>query len=269
MRFVAIGDVMVDVLACGRGHGARVELAPGGSAVNACFAARAAGAEAEVVGRIGDDAAGRMLAAELSARGVRASLRVDPELPTGTFLLVDGEPRADRGANAAFLPGELPEDPGAEVVLVSGYLPAETVAAALTRFSAPWIALATARLERVPEGGNAVFLDAEEAAALTGLEAEAAARTLGERYRLACVTLGPEGALGVCEGRLEAVRVGHATSASSRPGAGDAFAGATLVALARGASLRDALLAGCRAGAEIAARTWPTAEARSRSTLAP
>ena len=127
VRFIAVGDVFVDVLVAGSGHDADVRLAPGGSAVNAALSAAASGAAAEVCGRIGDDAGGRTIQAELAARGVRSSLAIDPDRPTGTFVMVNGEIRVDRGANAGFLPEHLPHAFEADATLVSGYLPAATV----------------------------------------------------------------------------------------------------------------------------------------------
>ena len=80
---------------------------------------------------------------------------------------------------------------------------------------------------------------------------------LGERYRLACVTLGARGAVAVLDGRLERAEPAD-RALQEAPGAGDAFAAALLVSLARGASLSDALAEGCRCGA-AAARSpgWP------------
>src|SRR5581483_7800495 len=117
MRFVAVGELLVDVLAEGRGHDARIRLRPAGSAFNAAVAAAAAGAEAAVVGRVGNDAAGRMILAELEERGV------------------------DRGVAHDLV---LPERIEADAVLVSGYVPA--AAEALARAQAPWVAFDAARL---------------------------------------------------------------------------------------------------------------------------
>src|SRR5439155_1618804 len=93
--FVAVGDLMVDITAAGRGHAARIEIAAGGSAANAAVWAARSGADAAVVGRIGDDLAGRALRSALEERGVRAELTVDPDACTGAFLVVDGEVRVD------------------------------------------------------------------------------------------------------------------------------------------------------------------------------
>jgi ribokinase len=250
--FVAVGDVMVDVTASGAGHGARISLAPGGSAVNAAIWATITGADATVVGRVGDDFSGRALRAELQERGVRTDLSIDLEAATGTFVVVDGEIRADRGANARLSPNDLPDVLEADVVLVSGYLPGPTVAAALKRAKGAWVALAPAFLDPLPPGANAILVDDVEARRITGSAPEEAARLLGESFRLACVTRGSDGAVAVLDGRLETARPDPVNDAG-RVGAGDAFAAGLLVALTRGADLRDALEAGCTLGATVAA----------------
>src|SRR6478752_361709 len=89
VRFVAVGELLVDVLAEGAGHDARIRVAPAGSAFNAAVAAAAAGAEAIVIGTVGDDPAGRMILTELAERGVRAEVTV-ADGPTGTFLGAEG-----------------------------------------------------------------------------------------------------------------------------------------------------------------------------------
>jgi sugar/nucleoside kinase (ribokinase family) len=251
-RFVAVGDVMVDVTASGVGHAARISLAPGGSAVNAAIWAAVAGADATVVGRVGDDLGGRILRTALQERGVRSDFSVDPEAATGTFLVVDGEIRADRGANARFSPGDLPDPLEADAVLVSGYLPGPTVAKALEQAEGTWLALAPAFLDAFPPGANAILVDEVEARRITGSAPAEAARMLGERFRLACVTCGADGAVAVLDGRLETSRP-EPVDNTGQVGAGDAFAAGLLVALARGAGLRDALDAGCGLGATVAA----------------
>ena len=247
---------MVDVVVTGRGHDARAAVRPGGSAADRSGLGGRAGADATVVGSIGDDFAGHALRSALELQGVTWRVSVDDEAPTGTFLLVDGEIRADRGANARLTPDELPERIDADGVLVSGYLPADAVAAALERADAGWIALSPGPLEPLPPGANAVFVNDEEAHRLTGKNPEDAARALGERYRLACVTRGAEGAVVILGGALRAA----AATVVPKPavGAGDAFAATMLVALARGSALDDALAAGCEAGARAAALgPWP------------
>jgi sugar/nucleoside kinase (ribokinase family) len=254
--FVAVGDVMLDVNASGKGHRASVDVRAGGSAVNAAVWAAAAGADATVVGRIGEDVAGRAVRAVLEEQGVRAVLSADPETSTGTFLVVDGEIRADRGANARFEPEHLPADLRADVVLLSGYLPAAAVAAAAERAVATWVALAPGLLEPLPDDADAVLVDETEALRLTGAEPEAAARALGASFRLACVTRAAAGAVAVLDGRLETAAT-EPIDAARPVGAGDAFAACLLLALADGEDLRDALAAACRVGATVAAGVTP------------
>lgn len=250
IRFVAVGDLMVDVAAEGLGHGARIAVAAGGSALNAACSAAALGADAAVAGRVGNDAGGRLLLSELAERGVRAEVGIDPTAPTGTVLAVDGEIRADRGANANYAPEHLPEL-AADAVLVSGHLPEATVAAALTLARAPWVALDLARLSSPPAEAAVVLANEEAARRITGLEPEDAARRLGEGRRLACVTLGDAGAVAAWDGHVH-----HASSpATGRNdevfGAGDAFAGTLLCALARGTGVPEALALACAAGASL------------------
>ena len=251
-RFVAVGDVMVDVAALGEGHAARIELGAGGSAVNAAIWATAAGADARVVGRVGDDLGGRAVRTALEERGVGADFSVDRESATGVFLVVDGSIRADRGANAYFEPRHLPARIEADAVIVSGYLPAPTVAEALARSEAAWVALAPAFLEPLPSGADVLLLDEDEARRITGSPPETAARMLGNSFRLVCVTSGAAGVVAVLEGRVETYRPEPVDSVGP-VGAGDAFAAGLLVALSSGAELQDALEAGGSLGASVAA----------------
>jgi sugar/nucleoside kinase (ribokinase family) len=256
VRFVAVGELMLDVVATGRGHEARVAVTPGGSAAIAAAWAAHAGADAEVVARVGDDFAGRSIRAALQAAGIGGLLLRDAEHPTGTFLLVDGEPRAHRGANAAFAPEHLPGRISADAVLVSGYLPPETAADALARAEAPWIGLSPARLEELPDGANVLALNEEEARRLTGKEPADAAAMLGERFRVACVTRGEAGAVALADGELYETP-GRPGTASAL-GAGDAFAAGLLVALARGADSSEVLDAAASLGAAAAVTgPWP------------
>jgi ribokinase len=263
--FVAVGDLMVDVSAAGRGHAARIAIAAGGSAANAAVWAAEAGADAAVVGRVGDDFAGKAIRSLLEERGIRLEVTVDPDAPTGTFLVVDGEIRADRGANARFRPDHLHEPLAADAVLVSGYAPRETVEAALERAESDWVALAPGFLDDLPSSADGVLIDEDEGQRLTGLDAEDTARALGRTFRLACVTRGAAGAIGVLDGRLEEAAAPE-VEAMRAVGAGDAFAAGLLVALARGSDLADALANACRVGANAAAspEAWPPLATEAR-----
>jgi sugar/nucleoside kinase (ribokinase family) len=159
VRFVAVGELLVDVVAEGSGHDARIGVRPGGSAFNTAVAAAALGADATVIGAVGDDPAGRMALGELEARRVRVEVAIRRG-STGVFLLAGGEIRVDRGVSREL---DLPATIEADAVLVSGYLPIETITAALPRVRAPWVALDAARLDELPAGANAVVANEEAA----------------------------------------------------------------------------------------------------------
>ena len=150
VRFVAVGELLVDVVAEGAGHDARIRVRPAGSAFNAAVAAVAAGADATVIGTVGDDPGGRMILAELAERGVHAEVTVS-EGPTGTFLLADGEIRVDRGVAHDLV---LPERIEADAMLVSGTCPPR--ARRSPPREADLVALDAARLGELPPGGNVV-----------------------------------------------------------------------------------------------------------------
>jgi ribokinase len=251
IRFVAVGDLMVDVTAEGKGHEARIAVVAGGSALNAACCAAGLGAEAAVAGRVGDDVGGRLLLSHLGAHRVRTEIGIEKDAPTGTVLIVDGEIRADRGANLRFGPEHLPALE-AEVVLISGHLPEATVAAALSRAEAAWVALDAARLTTVPDGVAVVFANEATARRITGAGAEEAVRQLAHGRRFACVTLGGDGAVAAWDDQIHRAAPPSPDASVDAAGAGDAFAAAMLVELARGAPVPEALAVACDAGAAVA-----------------
>ena len=282
MTIVVAGDVMADVVVTLPGaiaHGsdtpARIVHRGGGAAANLAVWLVRAGADAHLIGRVGDDAAGRAAEEELAAAGVAGALQVDPELATGTcvVLVEPGGERTmlpDAGANAALAGVALP--PGAAHLHVAGYAllrpgsrPAALALLAAARAaaipvsvdpsSAAPLAAAPAFLEWV--AGAALLLpNRAEAAVLAGAEEpEAAARALCAHAREVVVTLGAEGALwtdGEAVVRVPAVPAG---AAADTTGAGDAFAAGLLAARVAGAAPREALEAGCALAAEAVARS--------------
>jgi sugar/nucleoside kinase (ribokinase family) len=270
---IAVGDVMLDgtlpaPVPGTRVHG-RIELRAGGSAANAARAAARLGASAAVVGRVGADAAGRLVADALVADGVDALLAFDREAPTGSVVVVGGTSIvADPGASARLEPGDLPASLEAAALLVSGYTllqsgPEAAARGAIERAESGWLAVdvGSARLasafgvDRFLEATSTVAVllaNAEEARALTGLDPEAAARALAAHFRVVCVKLGSDGALAASGDDVVRAPV-QPIERSDTLGAGDAFAGGLLVALARGADLLGALRAGCDAAAVVLA----------------
>jgi sugar/nucleoside kinase (ribokinase family) len=222
-RVVTVGEVMLDVLgpaaSRGRTHG-RVEVRPGGTAVTAALAARSAGAEALVIGRVGDDLAASAIRLALEAAGVEARLAVDPALPTGTYVELGDTIVASRGANAALAAQDVAEIE-ADAVLVSGYLLAheDTVHAARTALAADvrWRAVtATPLVSHGFRNANVLFANAEEAE-----------RLAADDFEIVCVTRAAEGATVFRNGRAEQLPPTGVTGT----GAGDAFAGAFLASL--------------------------------------
>jgi sugar/nucleoside kinase (ribokinase family) len=283
---ITVGDVMVDVhvespaLAHGGDVHGRVRLQPAGTSANAAVWAVWDGASARVLGRVGQDMAGRLLRESLLEQGVDPTLTLDADAPSGTMLVVveAGERSmvADRGANARLRPEDLPSALEAGAVLVSGYLslqdPTTVVAiAAIERARARFVAVESSSwplLEAFgPErflaltsgaGADTLLANGREAQILTGRSEAHAARALGERFRVACVKLGAEGAVMSFEGAV-VQESGEPIVEVDPTGAGDAFDGVFLGALARGAEPEVALHRACHAGALVAAsaETWP------------
>jgi sugar/nucleoside kinase (ribokinase family) len=278
MQFVAVGDVMVDVVCSKlpspneRVH-AEVSMRVGGSAVNAAVAAAAAGSSATVVGRVGTDAAGDLIVAELAQRGIEAHVARDHDLPTGMAVSLGADPSspsviANRGANARLSPRDIPATLEADALLVSGFAlfqrgSSEAARTALDRFSGAWAGIdvssptlaATAKDFNFPDADtrqSVLLATADEARAMTGEEPEDAARTLASRFSVACVKLGEDGAVAAAGDLVE--RRGVDPVARRSPfGAGDAFGAVFLLALAAGEPLGRALDLACVAGARAAA----------------
>jgi ribokinase len=286
-RIVVLGDVMVDVVARLSGPLAAASDAPaeirfhgGGSAANAAAWLAAAGSEPVLVGSVGDDERGRHAREELRLAGVDTRLAVDPELPTGTCVVLvgaDGERTMvpDAGANDALMDADLADELlGAGGHLhVAGYAllrvgsrPAarggirRALKAGMSVSVDPSSsALLSAEFLDWADGAGLLLPNAPEAEALTGLaDPEQAARVLAERFPEVVVTLGPEGALwtdGAEVLRVPAPRVERVTDST---GAGDAFAAGLLSARMAGAPIAEALAAGCglaaRAVTQVGAR---------------
>jgi sugar/nucleoside kinase (ribokinase family) len=286
-RIVVVGDVMIDVvvrlsepLARGSDAPATIRFHGGGSAANTAAWLAAAGARPVLVGTIGDDERGREARAGLVAHGVDARLAVDPELSTGTCLVLvgpDGERTMapDAAANDALSEDDVaPELRGGGGHLhVSGYSllrpgSRNAARAAIARASSAGMsvsvdpsssALLSPEFLDWADGADLLLPNASEAHALTGDgDPERAARALAERFAEVVVTLGPAGAVwtdGKAVLRAAAVDVDEVVDST---GAGDAFAAGLLSARVAGRSTAEALAAGC----QLAARAVAQAGAR-------
>lgn len=275
VHIVSVGHLMIDVLAqlpgplaIGSDTPAPIRFAGGGSAANVAAWALAAGARATFVGTVGDDVLGRQAVDELAAAGVDVLVATDPELPTGTcIVLVD--PDRERtmvpsaGANASATAPDLPDT--ADWLCLSGYLvfhpvtrprALQTLATARAR---GWsVAVDAASAAPLAEFGADEFLrlvgpdvvllaNEDEARVLTGASDphEAGARIAAHTWS-AVVKLGAAGA--VWTDRTDSVAVPAVdVVAVDTTGSGDAFAAGFLAA---GGAGPEAL----RAGVELAAR---------------
>jgi sugar/nucleoside kinase (ribokinase family) len=249
-------------------------LTIGGCAANVAVDLVKLGVPAAVVGRVGDDVFGRVVADMLRERQVDVSaLRVSPGLPTSQTLIVNvtGEDRRfihTFGANAAFRAGDIP--PGCvascRVLYLGGYLLMDEVRqeevipvfAAARRAGArtvldvvtPGPADYLPRLEGLLPHVDVFLPNNHEAELITGL-----ADPLGQAEqfhrlgaRTAIVTRGDRGAVLVGpEGRLRSGA--FAVPFVDGSGGGDAFAAGYIAGLVRGLDAEGCLRLASAVGA--------------------
>jgi ribokinase len=244
---------------------------PGGKGANQAVAAARLGRRVAMVGRVGDDDAGRQLLASLEAGAVDTSqVRALPGVSSGTALITvsdDGENQivVSPGANARLAPGDvaaaLAALEAAAVTLLQLEVPLETVAAAARAATgtvvltpAPVQALANELLDQV----DVLVPNRVELGQLAGGPApesvEQAVELAGRlAARAVVVTLGADGAL-VVEGGQASHVPAVPVAAVDTTAAGDAFCGGLADALADGATLRDATRRAVRVAAAACLR---------------
>jgi sugar/nucleoside kinase (ribokinase family) len=251
----------------------------GGAGANVAVHLAQLGGHVTLAGCIGDDAAGHGLVAELSAAGVRLALRTVPGAATGTIVSLvepDGQRSmlADRGANLALLPADVPAPAPRGHLHLSGYtlLDPGPRAAGLAALAAAAAAGCTVSVDPASTGplthygpgrwladtavATVLLPNADEARLLTGCsEVADAARALARRHEVVAVSLGPEGALWA-SGDVLVHRPAHPTTVVDTTGAGDAFAAGLLSAWlgSPGVDPEVALDAGLARAAEVVRR---------------
>ena len=261
-----VGSVNLDVVIPVERHpspgetvlgGDRVDL-PGGKGANQAVAAARLGREVGLVGRVGDDAAGRRLRGALEEAGVDLRhLVVDAEAPSGLALIAvasSGENTiiVSSGANARVGPRDVEAArdllADAPVTLLQLEIPEDAISAAVRAAGAlvvlnpaparPIPADVLAEVDVLVPNRTELGLLAGEPAPTDPSAAAAMARTV-RGPRSVVVTVGAEGAVVVDADRVEVVAVPE-VEAVDTTGAGDAFCGALADALARDATLVEA-----------------------------
>jgi sugar/nucleoside kinase (ribokinase family) len=259
-RVVVCGDVINDILVKpldgvvrGSDTVSVIEARPGGSAATQAAWLGWLGVNVTFAGRCGarDVAYHR---AELSRFGVRALLAADPDVDTGSIVIMvspDGERTmfTDRGANLRLRRSDLPPDllddatalhltgytffePGQREVALS--LMAGARARGLPVTVDPGSAAFLARLAEGEFAGwtaeaTACFPNRDEAAVLTGAaDPVRMAALLNERYPLVVLKLGGDGCVIAARGSAPVRIAGVDADVQDTTGAGDAFCAAFL-----------------------------------------
>ena len=261
-RVVVCGDVINDVLVepCaevvrGSDTVSVITARPGGSAANQAAWLGHLGADVVFAGRCGARDVGYHRR-ELERFGVRAVLAADPDVETGSIVIMvspDGERTmyTDRGANLRLRRADVPAGllDGAAVLHVTGYLffAAPLVPVALSLIadarsrgmavtvdpgSAAFLAgLAPGEFVDWTAGAAVCFPNLDEAAVLTGLDARdpaAMAAALTKYYGAVVLKLGGAGCVLAAPDSDPVQFVAHPADVRDTTGAGDAFCAAFL-----------------------------------------
>jgi len=243
-------------------HDIRVE--PGGEVATALVACSRWGLRTRYIGKVGDDAAGRMQAEEFARAGVEAELMVVPECRSQcSFILVDesvGERTIiwNRDARLEVQAEELRREwfEGARALHLNGNSTAAMLQAA--RWARRSGAAVTIDVDSFYPGVEAVLehvdyliASREFPARLTGdasLLNSLPALQKRFRSRLAAATLGREGVL-AWDGQRFLYSAAYVVDTVDTTGAGDVFHGAFLYGLLQGWELERTLEFSCAAAA--------------------
>jgi ribokinase len=249
--------------------GDRLDYSPGGKGANQAAAAARLGGDVAMVGRVGDDRAGRRLRDGLADLGVDVGRVVAvADRQTGAAVVGLDATGGNRivvlaGANASVEPAALDgiEWPSVRVLLLQLEIPLPTVIAAAhaAHAAGALVVLDPAPAMALPDELLAIVdiltPNATEAAALSGREVVdvrtarlAASRIASLGPRAVIVTLGAAGAV-LADGNYVSHLPAPQVTAIDTTGAGDAFNGALAVALAEGQPLASAIIFANRAAA--------------------
>jgi sugar/nucleoside kinase (ribokinase family) len=271
VRIATLGDVMLDVivrleepLARGDDVRARTSTGTGGQAANVAAWAASLGADARCIAKRGDDAAGELVAADLSGHGVELAGPVAHGTTGVVVSIVENGERSmasDRGVAPTFAPEELkPEWLDCDVLHVSGYallrepiLDTALLATRIARERGARISVDVAAWTEIRAYGPVRFRELLDVVAPDVLFAtEAEWEMLGGAYLTAPTGVIKRGARGCVvateDARLDLAAVDGAVVDAT--GAGDALAAGFLL----GGSLEEAARRGLEAAARCVAK---------------
>ncbi|HLT96745.1 MAG TPA: ribokinase [Acidimicrobiia bacterium] len=221
---------------------------PGGKGANQALAAKRAGSDVSLIGAVGEDSDAEEALALLVEAGVDLSGVRRVDAPTGLALITVGESGENQivvvpGANH-LLATDMIDIGATDAVLCQLEIPMDAVVAAAERTQGLFCvnaAPATALPAEVLERADVLIVNETERDLLSDQLADTGA--------LVVVTLGAAGAKAFRGGRVVAEVQPPPVDPVDTVGAGDAFCGALVTALAGGTTVAAALRYGCIAGA--------------------
>jgi ribokinase len=253
---------------------------PGGKGANQAVAAARLGAQVALVGRVGDDDAGRMLVEAFEEDGVDVSLiAVTDAAPTGLAVItvdragensIVGSPGANLLVGSADIAGAGSLLGAASVTLLQLEIPLPTVTEA-AHAAGGTVMLNAAPARPLPDelldAVDVLVVNRSELETFAGDSDPAAAARLA--VPITVVTMGAEGAA-VVTGDVVVVFPAPEVDVVDTTGAGDAFCGALAAAFDAGMEMSDgvsrAVVAGALATTALGARSaMPMAEELDRA----
>lgn len=249
-------------------------ISAGGKGANQAVAAAQLGAKVHMVGAVGSDPMAEDALKHLRSSGADMSAVTTVDGPTGLAVITvseDGEntiiviPGANATVDAAYVEQYAPLIRDAGIVLLQGEVPAEGFNRAVDLAQgrvvvnlAPVVQVGHEQLLKadpllVNEHEGALVLDLLGAPTSSTEPRELVTELLDQGFATVVMTLGAEGALVGTPEQLTAIPTPK-IQAVNTTGSGDAFAGALVAKLSKGATLIDAATFAARVGAFAATR---------------
>jgi len=251
----------------------------GGSAANSMAGIAAMGGSSAFIGQVSEDQLGLIFEHDMHALGVRFDTPpLEGGLPTGRCLILvtpDGQrtmntcPGASHQLSADALDRDLIAS--ASILFLEGYLfgpdkpraammEAIKIAHAAGRKVAFTLSESVCIAERIEPftkmidsgGVDLLFANEDEVLQLTGrTDLQSALAELARKVPTLVVTKGPDGAIGVEDGKPISIPAAPVANVIDTTGAGDLFAAGFLAARCKGASLERCLWTGAIAAGEV------------------